>query len=134
MVPEPSLLVALALLIDAVPLPASAPRRGRPRVYPDRLFLKALVIMIVRHLPNAHTLLAVPAEAQPSDARLAPSPEPKRSTCRGSTKPRAAHGPDVRIGRVAIPKLGLETWVPPCVTFRGLGLVIPRWSLAPSTG
>ena len=30
--------------------------RGHPKVYPDRLFLKALVIMIVRHLHHVHEL------------------------------------------------------------------------------
>lgn len=57
----PSLLVALVLLVDRLPLPAppARRRRGRPPVYPDRLFLKALVIMLVRHLSKVHTLVAV---------------------------------------------------------------------------
>lgn len=60
-VPAYSLLVALVLLVDRLPAPAPPPqrRRGRPPVYADRLFLKALVIMIVRHLSTVHTLLAV---------------------------------------------------------------------------
>jgi len=33
--------------------------RGRPKTYSDRLFLKALVIMIVRHLHKVHELLSV---------------------------------------------------------------------------
>jgi hypothetical protein len=57
---ESSLLVALVLLVDRIPLVDPPPRgRGRPAVYPDRLFLKALVIMIVRRLPRVGTLLAV---------------------------------------------------------------------------
>jgi hypothetical protein len=59
MVPEPSLLVALVLLVDKLPLPPAPARRGRPAVYPDRLFLKALVVMIVKRLPKVHTLLEV---------------------------------------------------------------------------
>jgi hypothetical protein len=59
MVPEPSVLVALVYLVDRLPLVAPPTRRGRPAVYSDRLFLKALVIMIVKHLPRVHTLLAV---------------------------------------------------------------------------
>src|SRR5260221_679892 len=60
MVPEPSLLVALVALVEQLPLaPPPARGRGRPRVDSDRLFLKALVIMIVRHLPNVHLLLTV---------------------------------------------------------------------------
>src|SRR5215218_6416508 len=59
MVPERSVLVALVQLVDQLPLPPAAPRRGRPAVYSDRLFLKALVIMIVKRLPKVHLLLTV---------------------------------------------------------------------------
>lgn len=60
MIPDRPLLVTLLLLVDRIPLPPPpAQGRGRPKHYPDRLFLKALVIMIVRHLPKVHTLLAV---------------------------------------------------------------------------
>ena len=66
MVSEPSLLVGLVLLVDRIPLPPRPPvRRGRPRVYSDRLFLKALVIMIVRRLTTAYELLSVLAEPTP---------------------------------------------------------------------
>lgn len=70
MVPEPSLLVALVLLIDKVPLPPAPARRGRPAVYPDRLFLKALVIMVVKRLPKVHTLLEVLDQPTPEMGRL----------------------------------------------------------------
>lgn len=70
MVPEIPILVALMLLIDRIPLPSPSPRRGRPKVYPDRLFLKALVIMIVRCLPTVHSLLAVLDEPTPEMQRL----------------------------------------------------------------
>ena len=58
MVSQDSLLVTLVNLVDRVPMPARPMKRGRghPKVYPDRLFLKALVIMIVRHLHNVHEL------------------------------------------------------------------------------
>src|SRR3954468_7543933 len=59
MVPESSILVALVQLVDQLPLPPPERRRGRPAVYSDRLFLKALVIMIVKHLRRVHTLLTV---------------------------------------------------------------------------
>jgi hypothetical protein len=65
MIPHVSLLVALMLLIDRIPLPAQPVRRGRPKTYTDRLFLKALVMMIVRHLPRVGSLLAVLAEPTP---------------------------------------------------------------------
>jgi hypothetical protein len=68
---ESSILVALVLLVDRIPLPLPPPRRrGRPATYPDRLFLKALVIMLVRHLSKVHTLLAVLAEPTPEMQRL----------------------------------------------------------------
>lgn len=61
MMPQESLLVILVKLVDRIPMPPPPPKRGRgrPRFYPDRLFLKALVIMIVRHLHKVHELLSV---------------------------------------------------------------------------
>jgi hypothetical protein len=55
-----SRLVTLLRLVEQIPTPSPAPRRrGRPPTYSDRLFLKALVIMIVRHLHRPGELLAV---------------------------------------------------------------------------
>ena len=64
MIPQELLLVTLVKLVDRIPmpLPPSERGRGRPKFYPDRLFLKALVIMIVRHLHKVHELLSVLAE------------------------------------------------------------------------
>src|SRR5438876_6214004 len=64
MVSQDSLLVTLVKLVDRVPMPAPASKRGRghPIVYTDRLFLKALVIMIVRHLHKVNELLSVLAQ------------------------------------------------------------------------
>ena len=64
MILEVSLLVTLVKLVDSIPLPPPPTKRGRgkPRFYPDRLFLKALVIMIVRHLHRPHELLSVLAQ------------------------------------------------------------------------
>jgi hypothetical protein len=60
MVATGSNLVTLVALVDRLPLPPAAPvGRGRPRVYSDRLFLKALVIMIVKRLATVPLLLAV---------------------------------------------------------------------------
>ena len=60
MIPQESLLILLVRLIDCIPVPPSPKAgRGHPKVYPDRLFLKALVIMIVRHLHKVHELLSV---------------------------------------------------------------------------
>jgi hypothetical protein len=59
MIPPESLLVILVKLINRLPMspPPSKRKRGHPIVYPDRLFLQALVIMIVRHLHKVHELL-----------------------------------------------------------------------------
>src|SRR5260370_28473257 len=64
MVSQDSLLVTLVKLVGRVPMPALPSKRGRghPIVYSDRLFLKAIVIMIVRHLHNVHELLSVLAQ------------------------------------------------------------------------
>lgn len=61
MIGQESLLVTLVRLVDRLPLPPPPPKRarGRPQTYPDRLFLQALVIMIVRHLHTVHELLSV---------------------------------------------------------------------------
>jgi len=65
MLSHPSLLIALIQLVDAVPLPPPTPQRGHPKIYSDRLFLKALIIMIVRHLATVHALLAVLEQPTP---------------------------------------------------------------------
>ena len=61
MIGQQTLLVALVRLVERLllpPPPAKRPR-GRPKTYPDRLFLKALVIMIVRHLHTVYELRSV---------------------------------------------------------------------------
>src|SRR5687767_13941886 len=70
MVPDASVLVLLVTLIDRIPLPPPAPRRGRPPTYPDRLFLKALVVMVLKRLPTVHALLAVLEQPTPEMRRL----------------------------------------------------------------
>jgi len=60
MIPQESLLVVLVKMIDLIPTPPSGPaERGRPITYPEKLFLKALLIMIVKHLHKVHELLSV---------------------------------------------------------------------------
>jgi Transposase DDE domain len=71
MIPKEPLLGMLVKLVDRLPMPAPAPRRrGRPDYYADRLFLKALVIMIVRRLRTAYELLAVRAQPTAEMAAL----------------------------------------------------------------
>ncbi len=70
MVYQDSVLVALVKLVDRIPLPPPPAKRGRPNIYPDRLFLKALVIMIIKHLPKVHSLLAVLEQPTPEMVQL----------------------------------------------------------------
>ena len=67
MIGQESLLVILVRLVNRLPLPPCPPKRsrGRPKTYPDRLFLQALVIMIVRHLHTVHELLSVLEQPTP---------------------------------------------------------------------
>src|SRR3712207_3404689 len=67
MITQESVLVQLVRLIDRIPAPPPPPRRprGRPVVYSEKLFLKALVIMIVRRLHKVGELLAVLDEPTP---------------------------------------------------------------------
>jgi hypothetical protein len=60
MIPQESLLVVLVKMIDLIPTPPIGPaKRGRPITYPEKVFLKALLIMIVKHLHKVHELLSV---------------------------------------------------------------------------
>jgi hypothetical protein len=71
MIAEDGLLVQLVRLVDRIPEPPSPVRgRGRPRVYSEKLFLKVLLIMIVRRLHKVHELLSVLQEPTPEMARL----------------------------------------------------------------
>jgi len=70
MVPEESLVVSLVALVDRIPASPPAARRGRPPVYSDRLFLKALVVMVLKRLPTVHALLAVLEQPTPEMRRL----------------------------------------------------------------
>lgn len=60
MLPNESLLVTFVKLVDRIPeLPPPKERgRGRPRTYPEKLIVKALVIMVIRRLYTAYSLLA----------------------------------------------------------------------------
>jgi hypothetical protein len=66
MITQDSVIVQLIGLIERIPSPPPPPRRrGRPIVYSEKLFLKALVIMIVRRLHKVGELLAVLDEPTP---------------------------------------------------------------------
>jgi hypothetical protein len=56
MIGEDSLLVTLVRLVERIPVPPPPPKRprGRPKTYPDRLFLKALVIVGLNPFSKPH--------------------------------------------------------------------------------
>ncbi len=92
MIYHDSVLVQLVGLLDGLPAVSPAttpPRRGRPLVYSDGLFLKALVIMIVRRLHKVGELLAVleePTQEMRSLRELLSGPDgrfPSRRTFEG---------------------------------------------------
>lgn len=60
MIQAAPLLVTFVRLVDELPEPPETgeTKRGRPRVYTDRLILKAVLIMIVRRLYSASSLLS----------------------------------------------------------------------------
>ena len=67
MITQDSVLVQLIRLVEHIPTPPPPPRRprGRPVFYSERVFLKALVIMIVKRLHKVGELLAVLQEDTP---------------------------------------------------------------------
>src|SRR5262245_52582554 len=71
MVPDATPLLALLALIDLIPLPAGEPtRRGRPPVFGERLFLKGVVVMVLKRVPTVHGLLAVLERDTPEMRRV----------------------------------------------------------------
>ncbi len=60
MIHQEPLLVTLLMLADRIPMPAPPEKRGpgRPKLYPDLLMVKALIIMVIRRLYSAYSLLA----------------------------------------------------------------------------
>ena len=95
MIPLGSRLVLLLQLIDRIPMPAQQHGRGRPRQYSDRLFLKALVVMIVRHLQRPGELLAVLDEPTAELRRVrALLSETGRWPCRRTWERRLARLPE----------------------------------------
>lgn len=61
MIRRGSLLVKLVKLVDRIPAPPLEKKlsRGRPKFYSDTVFLKAVIIMIVKHLHTVGELLSV---------------------------------------------------------------------------
>lgn len=120
MIPHETLLVTLVKLVDQIPMPPPPAKRmrGRPKFYPDHLFLKALVIMIVRHLHNVHELLAVleqpTAEMQTLRSVLT---ERGRYPCRRTWERRLKAIPNTLPAQIACLGLYLVTLIQPWATW-----------------
>jgi hypothetical protein len=72
MIGEDTFLVKLVSLVDRLPRSSGPVKRGRgrPLVYSEHLFIKALVIMVIRHLHTVHELLSVLDQENPEIKRL----------------------------------------------------------------
>jgi Transposase DDE domain len=107
MIYHDSLLVQLVRLIDRLPAPSPPHRpqgRGRPPLYSDALFLKALVIMIVRRLHRVGELLAVlqePTKEMRSLRELLSGPE-GRFPCRRTFERRLRSLPETLPERIGL--------------------------------
>jgi hypothetical protein len=106
MIAQGSVLVQLVRLVDRLPAPPppTRPGRGRPPVYPDGLFLKALVIMTVRRLHKVGELLAVleePTEEMLALRRALSGPD-GRFPCRRTFERRLRALPETLPERIAL--------------------------------
>src|SRR5215207_2060341 len=76
MLRESPVLLALVALVDRIPALPAAPRgRGRPAVYPDRLFLKAVGRRPVRSAPAPCSAACTTRTSAPPDGALRFSPQ-----------------------------------------------------------
>lgn len=66
MLAERRILVSLLALVEHLPSPPpQKPKRGRQETYSDKLFIKALIVMIIRRLYSAYALLGFLAQPDP---------------------------------------------------------------------
>lgn len=105
MVPQDSLLVILVRLIDLIPVPVGPVqrKRGRCKTYPDELFLKALVIMIVQQVQTPSGLLSILAQptAEMQVLRQELSLSDGRFACRRTWERRLAVIPGTLAAQIA---------------------------------
>ena len=69
-----SILVSLLWLVEQIPTPPPPVKRqrGRQEFYSDKLFVKALIVMIIRRLYTAYTLLHFLEQDDPVAQRIRP--------------------------------------------------------------
>jgi hypothetical protein len=98
MLQQKPLLVTFVMLMDRIPIPPPPKKRGRgrPKVYPDRLIVKALIIIVIRRLYTAYSLLAFLEQETALTQQLRPllSDEQGRFPCRRTWERRLAALPN----------------------------------------
>src|ERR671923_2714120 len=69
-----SILVSLLWLVEQIPTPPPPGKRqrGRQELYSDKLFVKALIVMIIRRLYTAYALLSFLAQDDPVALQIRP--------------------------------------------------------------
>jgi len=69
-----SILVSLLWLVEQIPTPPPPAKRqrGRQETYSDKLFVKALIVMIMRRLYTAYALLSFLEQADPVAQQIRP--------------------------------------------------------------
>jgi len=102
MIQSHALLFNLLVLVDKLPQPTLPARRGRPLVYPDTLFLKALVIMTLRHLYQVGEFLAVIEEPSMASLKALLLDTQGRFPCRRTWERRLASLPHSLPQRIGI--------------------------------
>lgn len=102
MIHAEALLFKLIVLIDKLPQPKTPPRKGRPLVYPETLFLKALVIMTLRHLYQVGELFAVLAQPEMAPLKAALVDDRGGFPCRRTWERRLARLPASLPARIAL--------------------------------
>ena len=84
--PSTGSLLEWLTVLDLVELAAPPPHRGRPCCYPERLFVKVALVMVVRQVPSVSGVLALLEEPAMAAVRAAVAagwdgPWPSRRTC-----------------------------------------------------
>lgn len=102
MLTNDALLCKLLVLIERLPQPKILHRRGRPSLYPETLFLKALLVMTVRHLYRVGELLSVLEQESMQPMKTLLCDEQGRFPCRRTWERRLARLPESLPARIGL--------------------------------
>lgn len=65
-----TLLIMLLCLVDHIPLPKQSQRLGRPTFYNERIFLKAIIVMILKDIHTVYGFLTILEQPAPEMRKL----------------------------------------------------------------